>query len=51
MDSPGRWPGPQPTEAPATLAGTVDTWSEFDAATQNAHEGDAVWVDNDLEVE
>ncbi len=35
----------------ATLTGTVDSWSEFEAATENAYEGGAVWVDNDLTVE
>lgn len=34
----------------ATLTGTVDSWSEFRAATENAYEGGAVWVDNDLQV-
>jgi len=29
----------------------VDTWSEFSAATENAYEGGATWVDNDLEVD
>ena len=31
-----------------TLSGTVDTWSEREAATENAFEGGAVGVDNDL---
>lgn len=35
----------------ATLTGTVDTWSEREAATQNAYEGGAVGVDNDLNVD
>lgn len=35
----------------ATLTGTVDTWSERSAATENAFEGGATWVDNDLEVQ
>jgi len=35
----------------AELTGTVDSWSERDAATDNAYEGGAVSVDNDLEVE
>jgi osmotically-inducible protein OsmY len=35
----------------ATLTGTVDSWSEYNAATENAYEGGAVWVDNDLDVE
>ncbi|MEX1301495.1 MAG: BON domain-containing protein [Desulfotignum sp.] len=32
----------------ATLTGTVDSWSEYNAATQNAFEGGAVLVDNEL---
>jgi len=35
----------------AQLTGEVDSWSEREAATQNAYEGGATWVDNDLEVE
>ena len=35
----------------ATLTGEVDTWSEYRAAANNAYEGGAVWVDNDLKVE
>jgi osmotically-inducible protein OsmY len=35
----------------AHLTGEVDTWSEREAATQNAYEGGATWVDNDLTVE
>lgn len=35
----------------ATLEGTVDTWSEYYAATENAYEGGAIWVRNELEVE
>jgi len=35
----------------AILTGEVDTWSEFSAATENAYEGGATWVDNDLEVD
>lgn len=35
----------------ATLTGVVDSRSEFNAATENAYEGGAVWVDNDLEIE
>lgn len=31
-----------------TLRGSVDSWSEFDAAAANAYEGGAVFVDNDL---
>lgn len=34
-----------------TLTGTVDSWMERAAATQNAYEGGAAYVDNDLEVE
>jgi len=34
----------------ATLTGTVDTWSERQAASENAFEGGAVAVDNDLVV-
>lgn len=34
-----------------TLTGTVDSWSEYNAATENAYEGGAIWVDNDLAVE
>ena len=32
----------------AHLTGTVDTWSEYEAARENALEGGAVIVDNDL---
>jgi len=32
------------------LTGEVDDWAEREAATQNAYEGGATWVDNDLEV-
>lgn len=35
----------------ATLSGTVDTWSEYRAARENAFEGGASWVNNNLEVE
>jgi osmotically-inducible protein OsmY len=35
----------------ATLTGTVDTWDEFSAATENAYEGGAIAVDNDLFVQ
>jgi osmotically-inducible protein OsmY len=35
----------------ATLRGTVDTWSERKAATDNAYEGGAVLVINKMEVE
>jgi len=35
----------------ATLTGTVDTWAEYDAAAENAFEGGAIWVDNDLNVQ
>jgi osmotically-inducible protein OsmY len=34
----------------ATLTGTVDSWSEYDAASQNALEGGAVVVDNELTI-
>lgn len=34
----------------AHLTGTVDSWGERAAATENAYEGGAVWVDNDLTV-
>jgi osmotically-inducible protein OsmY len=34
----------------ATLEGTVQTWSEFSAARENAFEGGATWVINDLSV-
>lgn len=34
----------------ATLTGAVDSWSEYSAATENAYEGGAVWVDNDIVV-
>jgi osmotically-inducible protein OsmY len=34
----------------ATLTGTVDSWSEYDAATQNALEGGAVVVDNEITI-
>ncbi len=33
-----------------TLTGTVDTWSERTAATENAYEGGATWVYNNLVV-
>jgi len=33
-----------------TLTGVVDSWTEREAATENAYEGGAVWVDNDLGV-
>jgi osmotically-inducible protein OsmY len=35
----------------ATLTGTVDSWSERYAATENALEGGATWVDNELIVQ
>jgi hypothetical protein len=38
------------TDGVARLEGTVDSWSERAAATENAYEGGAVWVDNDLRV-
>lgn len=34
----------------ATLTGTVDSWSEYQAARENAYEGGATWVDNNLNV-
>jgi len=34
----------------ATLTGTVDSWSEYNAAANNAYDGGAVYVDNDLAV-
>jgi osmotically-inducible protein OsmY len=34
----------------ATLTGVVDTWNERQAASENAYEGGAVAVDNDLSV-
>ena len=34
----------------ATLTGQVDSWSEYDAAAQNALEGGAVVVDNELTI-
>jgi osmotically-inducible protein OsmY len=35
----------------ATLTGQVETWTERHAATQNAYQGGAVLVDNDITVE
>ena len=35
----------------ATLTGSVDSWSEYNAAVNNAYEGGAVYVDNDLTLE
>ncbi|MFW6154254.1 MAG: BON domain-containing protein [Planctomycetota bacterium] len=35
----------------ATLTGMVDSWREYNAATENAYEGGAVWVDNDLTIQ
>lgn len=32
------------------LTGTVDTWTERSAATENAYDGGAIWVDNELAV-
>ncbi len=32
----------------ATLTGTVDSWQEYHAAANNAYEGGAIYVDNDL---
>ncbi len=34
----------------AHLTGTVNSWSEYEAAQENAYEGGATWVDNDLVV-
>lgn len=34
----------------ATLTGTVESWSERTSALENAYEGGAVWVDNNLTV-
>ena len=34
----------------ATLTGHVDSWSEYASATENAREGGATWVDNELVV-
>jgi len=34
----------------ATLTGTVDSWSEYHAATENAYEGGALLVNNRMEV-
>lgn len=34
----------------ATLKGKVDTWNEYQAATDNAYEAGATLVDNDIEV-
>ena len=41
----------QVDDGTATLTGTVQSWSEFNAATENAFEGGATWVDNDLVVQ
>ncbi len=35
----------------ATLSGVVEDYGELDAAIENAYEGGAVWVDNDLTIE
>lgn len=35
----------------AELSGTVESLSEYNAATENAYEGGAVWVDNDIIIE
>jgi osmotically-inducible protein OsmY len=35
----------------ATLTGTVDSYMEYGAAQDNAYEGGAIFVDNDLVVE
>jgi osmotically-inducible protein OsmY len=34
----------------AVLTGTVDTWSERQAAAENARQGGAIMVDNNLKV-
>lgn len=34
----------------ATLTGTVESWGEYRAAAENALEGGAIMVDNELEV-
>lgn len=34
-----------------TLTGTVDSWSESQSAVENAYEGGAAWVVNDLEID
>jgi len=34
----------------ATLTGTVDSWSEYRAATENAYEGGASSVKNELKI-
>lgn len=34
----------------ATLEGTVDTWTEYAAARENAFKGGATWVDNELKI-
>jgi osmotically-inducible protein OsmY len=38
-------------EGEATLTGTVDSWNEYYAAEENAFEGGAIWVKNDLNIE
>jgi osmotically-inducible protein OsmY len=35
-------------EGVATLTGTVDSWTEYNAATENAYEGGATKVNNQL---
>jgi osmotically-inducible protein OsmY len=35
----------------ATLDGTVHSWPEFYAATENAYQGGAIWVRNEIDVE
>lgn len=37
-------------DAMATLTGKVNTWSEYWAAQENAYEGGAVWVNNELDI-
>jgi len=34
----------------AVLTGIVDSWSEYNAAAENAYEGGAAWVENKLRV-
>lgn len=39
------------TDGRATLTGEVDSYSEWQAASENAWEGGAIWVDNDLKID
>ncbi len=34
----------------ATLTGEIDSWMEYSSATENAYEGGATWVNNNLEL-